>query len=195
MFIVIMVYIMYKLVKFKDIIKIPPSLFKLPLKEAAIYVARELYEEQVIEGIGFVIKILEAEVSNLGKIVPSDGSSYHEAIFTALVFEPILNEIVEGEVVLVEDAGLFIRLGPIDGFLHRSQIYDDRFIFDRGQGAFFGKTTRYIVRKGDIVRCRIVSIGTGHRFYFLKIGLTMRQPFLGKIDWIKKEIRKLKKGE
>ena len=187
---------MYKIVTFQDVVRIPPSKFKEPLNKAAREVLKETYEGQLIEGVGLIISVLDVNASPIGKIVPGDGASYHEVTFNALVFSPMLYEVVEGEIVTIENFGLFVRLGPLEGFIHRSQIYDDSFSYDRVQGTMLGEKTRYVVRKGDIVRARIVTISTasaGIRGF--RIGLTMRQPFLGKIEWIKKELERIYKGK
>jgi len=187
---------MYKIVTFQDVVRIPPSKFNEPLEKAAKEVLEETYEGQLLEGVGLIVSILDVKVSEVGKIIPGDGASYHEVVFDALVFSPMLHEVVEGEIVTVEEFGLFIRLGPLEGLIHKSQIYDDRFSYDRMQGAMLGEKTRYIIRKGDIVRARIVAVSyatVGLRGF--KISLTMRQPFLGKIEWIKKELERIYKGK
>jgi len=52
---------------------------------------------------------------------------------------------------------------------------------------FIGKESSKILTVDDMVRGRIiaVSMGTGRSG---KLGLTMRQPFLGKIEWLINEI-------
>ena len=185
---------MYKVITFQDVVRIPPSKFGKDLREAAKEVLEELYEGQLVENAGLVISILDVYVSSVGKIVPGDGGSYHKATFDALVFRPTLHEVVEGEVVTVEDFGLFVRLGPLEGLIHKSQIYDDRFSYDRAQGAMIGESTRYVVRKGDVVRARIVAVSSmASSIRGLRVSLTMRQPFLGKVEWIKKELERLRR--
>lgn len=180
---------MYKIIEFEDVIRIPPSLFEKPLREAAMEVLRERYGGQIIRNIGLVISILDVEVSEYGQVVFNDGALYHRAKFTALVFSPILHEVVEGEVILVEEFGLLVRLGPVEGFVHKSQIYDDFFSYSREQSIMLASNSGRIIRKGDRVRARVVSISYGARRQALRIGLTMRQPFLGKLEWIEEELR------
>ena len=178
----------YKIIEFKDVVRIPPSLFGRPLKEAALEVLEEKYKGQIIHGIGLIISILDVEVSEYGHIVFNDGALYHNAKFKALVFSPALHEVVEGEVMLVEEYGLLVRLGPLEGFIHKSQIYDDFFSYNREQNILLGSSSGKVIRKGDRVRARIVNISYGTRQQTLRIGLTMRQPYLGKLEWIEEEI-------
>ena len=185
---------MYKIITFQDVVRIPPSKFNEDLQKAAKEVLEELYEGQMIEGAGLIISVLDVEVSEIGKIIPGDGGSYHRAIFNALVFRPLLHEVVEGEVITVEDFGLFVRLGPLEGLIHRSQIYDDRFSYDRSQGAMIGQETHFVVRKGDVVRARVVAVSSmASSIRGFRVSLTMRQPFLGKLEWIKKELERIYK--
>jgi len=54
-----------------------------------------------------------------------------------------------------------------------------------------GKSGKKTLKKGDACIARIVAIS--FKLGELKIGLTMRQPGLGKIEWIEEEKRKEKK--
>lgn len=180
---------MFKLVEFEDTIGIPPSKFNEPLKEAALEVLKELYEGSIIPEIGLIITILDTEVSPIGHIIYGEGNVYHNVIFKALAFSPMEREIVEGEVSVVEEFGLLVRIGPIEGFIHKSQIWDDYFSYNREQNIMLGTKTRRIIRKGDVVRARIVSVSYSIQSHNLRIALTMRQPFLGKKEWIEEQLK------
>jgi len=179
--------------KLKDVVKIPPSMLGNPLEETAFKILREQYEGVIVPGIGFIISILDVEVSELGRIVPRDPFLYHPVVFKALVYTPLLHEVVEGEVTMVEEIGAFVRMGPIDGFMHKSQVYDDTFTYDRRQLAIIGMKSGKVLRKGDTVRARIMGISMElEKTRGLRIGLTARQAFLGKLEWIEEELKKLK---
>lgn len=99
----------------------------------------------------------------------------------------MISEVVEGEVVEIVDFGSFIRLGPLDGLVHVSQICDDYISYEQVGNRFIGKETGKILEVGDTVRAKIiaVSLGTGRSG---KLGLTMRQHFLGKSEWIEEDV-------
>ena len=99
----------------------------------------------------------------------------------------MISEVVEGEVVEIVDFGSFIRLGPLDGLVHVSQICDDYISYEQVGNRFIGKETGKILEVNDQVRAKIiaVSLGTGRSG---KLGLTMRQKFLGKPEWIEADI-------
>ncbi|MEM4576669.1 MAG: DNA-directed RNA polymerase [Candidatus Nezhaarchaeales archaeon] len=184
---------MYYLVTMSDEVRIPPSRFNEKLENVAFDSLKSMYEGIVIKGVGLVVAILGVKVSPVGRILPGDGATYHKVKFDALVYLPVEGEVVEGEVVDIVDFGAFIRIGPIDGLVHVSQVADDFISFDKKKGELLCKQTRRKLSKGDVVRARIVTISvSGMRLNEVKVGLTMRQPFLGKIEWINEDLKKEK---
>lgn len=178
-----------------DVIRIPPSNAFGDLNQIAQTILNEKYIGKVDRELGVIVAILGVRVSPIGKIIQGDGATYHKVRFKILTFSPILQEVVEAEVVEVVDFGIFVRLGPLDGLIHISQIADDHFSFDSKQKVLRGRSTGKLITVGDKVRARIVSVGlseSGPRA--TKIGLTMRQPFFGKLEWIKEDLLKIKKA-
>jgi len=84
-----------------------------------------------------------------------------------------------------------VRVGPVDGYVHKSQIMDDVVSYSREQNAVIGQKTARVLRKGDDVRARVVAVSYGGRKQVLRVQLTMRQPYLGKLEWIKEETKRL----
>ena len=146
------------------------------------------------EGLGYVIAVTDVKVSPVGKIIPGDGAAYHKVNFSLLTFYPKIQEIVEGEVVEIADFGAFVRIGPIDALLHVSQLMDDFISYDEKQGVLIGKETRRKLTSGDQVRVRITAVSLGRAGSSGKIGVTARQPFLGKLQWIEQEVQKIKEA-
>lgn len=186
---------MFKLISVEDVVRIPPEKFGKPLDEVAEEELKSKYIGLVNRELGYVIDVLKVKVDPVGKILPGDGATYHKALFTLLTFHPVLHEIVEGDVVEVQDFGAFVRIGPVDALLHMSQIMDDFITYDRQREALVGRQTGRFLRKGDVVRVRIVAVslpkgggGMG------KIGVTAKQSFLGKLEWIREDVAKLHPG-
>jgi DNA-directed RNA polymerase subunit E' len=182
---------MFKLVECEGVVRVPPNLLGKPLKDIILEVLRREYGGQVMRDLGVVVSVLDAEASNYGMIIPGDGGLYHKARFTMLVYAPMLQEVVEGEVGIVESTGIVVRVGPVDGYVHKSQIMDDVVSYSREQNAVIGQKTARVLRKGDDVRARVVAVSYGGRRQALRVQLTMRQPYLGKLEWIKEETKKL----
>ncbi|HIC99630.1 MAG TPA: DNA-directed RNA polymerase [Pyrodictiaceae archaeon] len=185
---------MYIIAEVEDVVRIPPNLFGFPLKEAALKVLRERYEGYLHPDLGIIITVFDVKVEELGRILPGDGATYHNARFKVLSFKPQVKEVVEGIVVGATDKGLFVNLGPVDGFLHKSQISDKRVFFDEKGGRYIVEETRQVVEKGDRVRARVVGVSfPTEPTARPRIILTMRQPLLGKLEWVEEELERLSK--
>ncbi|AAL80380.1 DNA-directed RNA polymerase [Pyrococcus furiosus DSM 3638] len=184
---------MYKIVTVKDVVRIPPTMFTMDPKEAAKIILRETYEGTYDKDEGVILSILEVKDIKDGIIIPGDGATYHEVVFDVLVWEPKIHEVVEGYVADVMPFGAFIRIGPIDGLVHISQLMDDYVVYDERNKQFVGKEKKYLLKIGDLVRARIINISAKSKVIREnRIGLTMRQPGLGKFEWIEKEKKKEK---
>jgi DNA-directed RNA polymerase subunit E' len=145
--------------------------------------------------MGYVIAVTKVEVSPIGKIIPGDGATYHKVMFSLLAFYPVIQEIVEGDVVEIADFGAFVRIGPVDALLHVSQLIDDYMSYDEKQGVLLGKETKKKLMNGDQLRVRITAVSLGRAGSSGKIGVTARQPFLGKLEWLKIDASKAKEVE
>lgn len=185
---------MFKLITLQDTIRIPPETFGNPLEKVGHDQVKAKYEKIVDEELGYVIAVTNVEVSPIGKIIPGDGATYHKVTFSLLTFYPVIQEIVEGEVVEIADFGAFVRIGPEDALLHVSQIMDDYMSYDEKQGVLLGKETKRRLTSGDQVRVRITAVSLGRAGSSGKIGVTARQPFLGKLEWIKLEASQTKES-
>ncbi len=176
---------MFKLITLQDTIRIPPETFGNPLEQVGKDQVKTKYEGIVDEELGYVIAVTRVEVSPIGKIIPGDGATYHRVTFSLLTFYPIIQEIVEGDVVEIADFGAFVRIGPVDALLHVSQLIDDYMSYDEKQGVLLGKETKRRLTNGDQLRVRITAVSLGRAGSSGKIGVTARQPFLGKLEWLK----------
>ncbi len=186
---------MFKLLTVEDIIRIPPEEFGKPLDEVANKQIKMKYENMVDEELGYVVLVVDVKVDPVGKILPGDGSTYHKATFDLLSFYPTMQEIIEGEVIEITDFGAFVRIGPQDSLLHVSQVTDDFISYDERQGVLIGKETQRTLSKGDLLRARVIAVSFPRGGGGGKIGVTMRQPFLGKLEWIQEDIKKIGGGK
>jgi len=185
---------MFKLITLQDTIRIPPETFGNPLEKVGRDQVKAKYEGVVDEELGYVIAVTRVEVSPIGKIIPGDGATFHKVNFSLLTFYPVIQEIVEGDVVEIADFGAFVRIGPVDALLHVSQLMDDYISYDEKQGVLLGKETKRRLGSGDQVRVRITAVSLGRAGSSGKIGVTARQPFLGKLEWIKLDTAEVKEA-
>jgi DNA-directed RNA polymerase subunit E' len=183
----------YSIVTVSDIVRIPPNEFDKPMKEAALTHLRKGSENVLDRDVGLMIAVIGIDEIKKGRLMPGDGATYHQVTYRVLVFKPVRGELIEGNVVELMDFGAFIRMGPLDGLCHVSQICDDFITQDSKGSALMGKETGRTLSEGDYVRARITSISfeSGNRSG--KLGLTMRQPFLGKVgpnlSWVEDDVR------
>ncbi|MCK4433890.1 DNA-directed RNA polymerase [Candidatus Bathyarchaeota archaeon] len=185
---------MFKLVTLEDTIRIPPKTFGNPLKAVGHQQVKAKYEGMVNEELGHIIAVIDVKVSLVGKIIPGDGATYHKVNFSLLTYYPKIQEVVEGEVAEIADFGAFVRIGPVDALLHVSQLMDDFISYDEKQGVLIGKETKRRLTSGDQVRARVTAVSLGRAGSSGKIGITARQPFLGKLEWIEYKVQKIREA-
>jgi DNA-directed RNA polymerase subunit E' len=185
---------LYFISKIEDTVRIPPYRFDEPLEEVAIETLNETYVGKIDKKLGLMVTVKDIEEIGVGKVIMGDGAAYHDITFTALFFKPDLHEIIEGEVIEIAEFGAFVRMGPMDGLVHVSQVTDDYINYDGKRGALLAKESKKTLEEGNKVRSRVVALSLkGRSSKEIKIGLTMRQPGLGRFEWIEQEKRKKKK--
>ena len=174
----------YKL-KLKDHIRVPPSLFELSVEEAITSAIKKTYTNMISKELGIIIDV--TNISNIyeGIIIPGDGASYYDTEFELLTFKPELQEVLLGNIRDITDFGVFMSIGPTDGMIHVSQTMDDYVSFSKDK-SLLGKESKKSLKIGDKCKARIIAVSF-KEVANPKIGLTMRQPGLGKIDWIQEE--------
>ena len=174
----------YKL-ELRDHIRVPPRLFEKPLEEAVIDRVRKKYEGHISKDLGIVIDVSDVGEVGEGVIIPGDGASYYDVKFNLLTFKPELQEVVYGKIRDITDFGAFIGLGPIEGMIHVSQTMDDFVSFSKDK-VLSGKGTKKTLRVNDVCRARIIAVSYKD-LSNPKLGLTMRQQGLGRLDWLEEE--------
>jgi len=181
---------MFYLVEIEDYVRVEPKLFGLSTLEAVKNQLKETYAEYVSKEIGRVISVVDVLEVGEGIIIPGDGAVYYKSKFKLLVWKPELQELVFGTIAEITSFGAFINLGAMQGMIHISQTMDDYVSFSKSN-TLVGKSTKKSLRKNDLCLARIVAIS--FKGDEPKIGLTMRQPGLGKLEWIKQEKDKAKR--
>lgn len=183
---------MYKIVTVEDRIRVGPEKLALPRRDSVKESIGDKYEGVLEPKIGVVLSVVEVDKVGEGKIVAGDPGVHYDTTFKLLAFKPELHETVSGEVIDNTEFGAFVRMGPMDGLVHISQLMDDYVSYDGKNSVFLGKESKRTLKKGDKVRARIISVSFSDQN---KVGLTMRQPGLGSLAWIEEDRRKQKKAE
>ena len=170
---------MYKLVTVEQTVRIPPNLFGMKMQDAALTILREQFERTVDKELGIIVSLHNAELKSKGRVLQGDGAAYFDVNFDALVFQPEINEVVDGEVSEIVEFGAFVRIGPVAGLIHVSQIANDFFSFDKRTGNLVGRESKKSVKKGDKIRAKIATVSLKDTIAASKIALTSRPEGMG----------------
>lgn len=185
---------MYKLLSIEEMVRIPPKRFGEDLNAVVISELENTVAGKIDKDVGIILAVTDVREISDGKVIMGDGAIYYNAVFDVVVYQPIINEVVDGRITEITEFGAFVNFGPIDGLIHISQVAEDLMTYDQKNAMLVGRETKKALKKGDDVRARIVTVSLKNRFSESKIGLTMRQPYLGKIEWLEEE-KKAPKGE
>lgn len=181
---------MYRILTVEDKIRVPPEKLGMAVGQAVKEALAEKFECIIDPRLGVILAVVSVEKIGEGQILPEDPGVHYQTQFKLLTYKPELHELVYGEVIDNTEFGSFVRIGAIDGLVHISQLMDDFVSFDSKHSTFVGRETKKQLKEGDQVRGRVISISWGERN---KVGLTMRQPYLGSLTWIEEEKKRSKK--
>ena len=175
---------MFYLTEIQDYVRVEPKLFGLPTEEAVKAQLLETYEEYYDKEVGKVVSVVEIIEVGKGVLIPGDGAAYYNSKFKLLTWKPELQELIYGKIAEITNFGAFIDMGVMRGMIHISQTMDDYVSFSKEE-SLLGKATNRSLKAKDLCLARIVAVS--HKGDLPKIGLTMRQPGLGKLEWIKED--------
>lgn len=179
---------MYEIVTMKESVRVPPKFLEESATESVKKALQEAVEGTLDRDRGVVLCVTDIREISDGNIIAGDGAVYYDTVFAALVYRPELHEVIDGEVIEVVEFGAFVRMGPLDGLVHVSQAADEFMSFSK-EGVLSGKSGSRTIKLGDKVRARIVTLSLKSAASS-KIGLTMKQPGLGKFEWLEDERKK-----
>ena len=176
---------MYKRVRLKDTVEVPPKQLADVSPKRVKNLLQDKLEGRMDEDVGSVVSITEVHDIGEGTVLPNRPGVYYEAEFDAITFDPDMQEVVDGTVVEVVEFGAFVGIGPVDGLLHVSQISDEYLAFDGENQQQSSTESNQTLGVDDPVRVRVVTKSIDERNpRDSKIGLTAKQPGLGKHEWL-----------
>jgi len=178
---------MFYRIEAKDRIRVTPNLFGEPLELAVTKMIKSKYDGFVSEELGIVIDVITVKEIGEGIILPGDGSSFYDTTFELLAFKPEMQEVVFGKIKDIAEFGVFMSIGPLEGMIHISQSMDD-FVSFSADKVLTGRETKRVLKVGDLCKARIIAVSFKDSAN-PKIGLTMRQAGLGKLEWIGEDLK------
>lgn len=186
---------MYRIIQESDTVRIPPEHMTDDLDSTIALLVQENFEGTLNKDTGIVVLTMNVKPAGEGQVIHGDGSIYQKVTFDALVFKPDSQELVDGYVAEVVEFGAFVHIGPLDALVHMSQVMNDFMTADVHNERLVGKDTGAFLEVFENVRTRVVTSSLNELSpRQSKIGLTMRQPGLGKFEWIEDERRKAKEA-
>lgn len=184
---------MFYRTQLNDHIRVSPRDFGADIKEAVLKSVKKKYDGYIEPELGIVVDVTDVDTINEGVVIPGDGAAYYETVFTVLSFKPEMQEVVTGKIKDIADFGAFISLGPIEGMIHISQTMDDFVSFTKDK-VLSGRDKNRVLKVGDACRARIIAVSF-RDVTNPKLGLTMRQERLGKLEWLEEASDKKPKPE
>ncbi|QSG03694.1 DNA-directed RNA polymerase [Natranaeroarchaeum sulfidigenes] len=179
---------MYKRVRLKDTVEVPPRELANVTPDLVKKLLQDKLEGRMDEEVGSVVSVVDVHDIGDGAVLPNRPGVYYEAEFDAVTFDPQMQEVVDGTVVEVVEFGAFVGIGPVDGLLHVSQISDEYLAYDAENQRLASNESDQALAVDDAVRARIVTKSIDERNpRDSKIGLTAKQPGLGKHGWLEDE--------
>lgn len=178
---------MFYKVLIEDIVRVPPEELNGEIKDIIEKILSASHIGYIIKNTGMIVSLSEIKEISEGMVIPEDGGVYYKVKFYAIMYNPEINELEYSIVSSITDFGAFASLGPLDGLLHISQIMDDEVVIN-GKDSLMGKNTKKILKVGDILKSRIVSISY-RDITTLRVALTTKQPGLGKLEWLEEKVK------
>ena len=186
---------MYKIVELADTVRIPPEFIGQDLGKVMDKLVQQSFEGRLSKQHGMTVLTMDVEPIGEGIVIHGDGAIFQRVKFRALTFKPEVHEIVNGIICEVVEFGAFAHIGPLDALVHMSQVMNDFVSADVANERLTGKESGRALAIGDNVRARIVTASLNELSpRESKIGLTMRQPALGKVEWIDEDRARGKAG-
>ncbi len=181
---------MFYLMEIEDFVRVEPKLFGLPTLEAVEKQLQKIYNAYFDKELGAVIGVIGVEQVGEGIIIPGDGAAYYNSKFKLITWKPEIQELVFGIITEITNFGAFMDIGAMQGMIHISQTMEDYVNYTKAN-VLVGKTKKKSLKKNDACLARVIALS--YKGDEPKIGLTMRQPGLGKIEWIKEDKKKAEK--
>jgi DNA-directed RNA polymerase subunit E' len=173
---------MYYVTKLKDHIRLSPKYFGIDLKDALAKMIKEKYEGYIDKELGIVVDVTKITEVKEGVIIPGDGAAYYETTFQIINFKPEMHEVLLGKIRDIAEFGVFLNMGAMEGMVYISQAMDDYVSYSKDK-VITGKDSKRSLKVGDDCRSRVIAISFKD-ITNPKLGLTMRQDGLGKLEWL-----------
>ena len=134
---------MYQLISTEDTLRIPAEYMRKgqSLDDHIDRLMTLALEGKFDEMNRFVVLTTHHEPIGRGRIIHGDGAVYQKVRFKAVVFTIEDLEVFEGAVSDMIQIGAFVRIGPMEALLHKSQIMDEMVDLNEGQNIIMARNS------------------------------------------------------
>lgn len=125
---------------------------------------REKVEGKVTQRYGFTIAVTKIiNIGNGGIIDVEDASVHFKVTFECLVFRPFKGDILVGAVGNISHEGMYVFCGPLQVFVHKSNIASGRLVYDDTEPSLPKYVSpELVIGLNDKVRVKIISDKTAN---------------------------------
>ncbi|KAJ2156592.1 DNA-directed RNA polymerase II subunit [Coemansia sp. RSA 552] len=165
--------------KLSHTITLHPSFLGPRMRE---FVTKRLYKD--VEGTctgryGYIVAVVAILEIQIGKIIPGHGSAEFEVKYSAILFKPFKNEVLDAVVDSVSPMGFFAFAGPLSIFVSQTLIPADMKLDMNSNPPSFHSDDQKI-EKGTLVRVKISGTRIDATSIYA-IG-TIKEDYLGVIE-------------
>ena len=145
---------MYSIVTREDTIRIPAEYIRAGrnLVDHIDELANDAFEGRFDVDENYTLLTFNHEPLGRGKIIHGDGAIYQRVRFKALLFNMENNEVVDGYASEISEYGAFVRIGPMEALLHKSQILDEPINVNLGIKRIEGASSGKFLEEGSYIR-------------------------------------------
>uniref|UniRef100_A0A915BSW7 BUB1 N-terminal domain-containing protein n=1 Tax=Parascaris univalens TaxID=6257 RepID=A0A915BSW7_PARUN len=101
---------MFVLALMEDTVRIKPHNFGSPFEEVLMKQLNARLTNKIVPGLGLCLFVYDLVEVGVSYILPGDGSTHTRVKFRFVVFRPFVDEIIEGNILSCNNAGLTISL-------------------------------------------------------------------------------------
>ncbi|KAJ2359214.1 DNA-directed RNA polymerase II subunit [Coemansia erecta] len=165
--------------KLTHTITLHPSFLGPQMKD---FVRQRLHKD--VEGTctgryGYIVAVLAILEIEIGKIIPGHGSTEFQVHYSAILFKPFKNEVLDAVVETVNNAGFFANAGPLQIFVSKSYIPSDMKL-DMNSNPPSLHSDDQKIEKGTLVRIKVFGTRIDATNIYA-IG-TIKEDYLGVIE-------------
>mmetsp|Transcript_5306 Transcript_5306/g.5459 ORF Transcript_5306/g.5459 Transcript_5306/m.5459 type:complete len:174 (+) Transcript_5306:91-612(+) len=151
---------MFFVKRLKKEILIEPRCFGPKFKELVKNRLTDELEGTSLGKYGYVISIIQMDDADIkaGIIDIDTGSVNVNVQYTAILFRPFVNEVMDAVVTTATETGFFSRVGPLQIFVSRHAMPEDiKFDHERGD-CWCSEDQEVEIKETSIVRLRIMGL-------------------------------------